>query len=927
MGKDIPAKRGHAQAPPLPLSASDGPAAPPRLPDAAALDLAATETPTSPLAEGPTTGAPDSIQPDSAAPGPTGAAEPVSTASENGRRTAARRPAGPARRNIAANDDIPTIGALIYALEQKPSKRPFTIAAAASGIWFLLSLIFGYAMVAPQVAAAPSLWDVLSRPTLLTVAATTFIPIALFWFLAMLVWRAQELRLMSSAMTEVAVRLAEPDRAAEQTIASLGQSVRKQVGFMNDAVAHAISRAGELEAMVHNEVSTLERSFQENEHRIRNILTELSSERTQLVSTSGDVHKTLRSISDEVPALIEKLTSQQAKLSRIIEGAGQNLIALEGSLTQSTERLETSLTSTTERLTSSLGSSTGHLESVLAEYSDAINTALGNRTQQMQSVFEEYTRALDASLMLRSEEMGRALSQRSEALDAALVERTSALDSAFAARLQLMDQTILTQTQAIDGVIGEKARALSAAMDTHARTLAETLGRQSVDLDETLMNGIDAVRRTSESITRQSVKAIEGLSGQADMLKNVSENLLMQIGNVTNRFENQGQSIMRAANALETANFRIDSTLQTRHRELNDTLQKLATKTGEFDTAIHGYSSSLEGTLTEAQKRARALTSEMTQGALQHAQSALTDFERMKRETEAEAQRHLTDMRSQFGNVSREVNNQFGALSTRINETQSELRQQSERAAAEFAAEQERLRADAQRIPEMTRETAESMRRSLSEHMRALDQLSALSNREAMRRDITPPMPRPPAALTPPPASPNLTANYLDRQAQPMPPPPQAAPAHPTAAMSAAANPNWTLGDLLARASHNTDPAPPVKAAEPSSGAPINLEVIAGALDPETTAAIWSRFRSGQRGIMVRSIYSNEGRTMFDEVVRRYATEAGFRATVDRFLADFERVLRDSEQRDPTGRTVDGHLGSPSGRVYLFLSHASGRLA
>ncbi len=67
-------------------------------------------------------------------------------------------------------------------------------------------------------------------------------------------------------------------------------------------------------------------------------------------------------------------------------------------------------------------------------------------------------------------------------------------------------------------------------METHARQLADTLGRQSQNLDEQLMQGISAVRRTSENITRQSVKAIEGLSGQADMLKTVSENLLTQIG-------------------------------------------------------------------------------------------------------------------------------------------------------------------------------------------------------------------------------------------------------------------------------------------------------------------------------------------------------------------------------------------------------------
>ncbi len=149
---------------------------------------------------------------------------------------------------------------------------------------------------------------------MLSVTATIILPIVLFWFLALLVWRAQELRLMSSAMTEVAVRLAEPDRSAEQSVASLGQAVRKQVNFMNEAVSRALGRAGELEALVHNEVAALERSYQDNEHKIRGLVQELSGERTALVSSTEQMHVTLRSMGNEIPALIEKLSGQQIKL-------------------------------------------------------------------------------------------------------------------------------------------------------------------------------------------------------------------------------------------------------------------------------------------------------------------------------------------------------------------------------------------------------------------------------------------------------------------------------------------------------------------------------------------------------------------------------------------------------------------------------------
>ena len=76
---------------------------------------------------------------------------------------------------------------------------------------------------------------------------------------------------------------------------------------------------------------------------------------------------------------------------------------------------------------------------------------------------------------------------------------------------------------------------------------------------------------------------------------------------------------------------------------------------------------------------------------------------------------------------------------------------------------------------------------------------------------------------------------------------------------------------------------------------------------------------------MVRSIYSSDGRLAFDDVSRRYRSDAKLQQTVERYLADFEAIKTDAERRDPTGRLAENHLVSDSGRVYLFLAHASGR--
>ena len=818
-------KPGEPGAAPIPLSAAKSLPKFNTVPQAAAKKAAAPDIPLpNPSAERPAAGPGPrpvrEVRQVAAAAAPTPAAAGGAGEAQTGRRPPPpkRRPAAPPRARIAANDDAPSIGGLIFALQQRPSNQSFMLAAAASGGWLAIGSLLAWAMLSPEIASR-GFSQAVASPTMIVVAATVFLPIALFWFLALLAWRAQELKLMSSAMTEVAVRLAEPDRAAEQSAASLGQAVRRQVSFMNEAISRALGRAGELEGLVHNEVASLEKAYAENENKIRGLIQDLAGERHALVSTTEKVSETLKAMGSDVPMLIDRLSQQQVKLAKIIEGAGQNLIALE-------DRLSTA---------------SGGLESTLA-----------NRTQQLQAVLDDYTVALDATL-----------ASRAEALDIQLLERTRALDDAFAERLTRFDDAMMRSTVAIDTAVSDKARALTHAMESHVRSLSDTLGQHASNLDESMMHGLDAVRRSSDSVTRQSLHAIEGLSGQADLLKSVSENLLTQMAGVAN----QGQSIARAANALESANMRIDSTMQKRQGELNDTLQRLS---GKADQLVHD--------------------------AAAHSKAAAVELERLRSQTDVQAQHALNEMRAKVSGVSQEVSQHLGTIANRFNETSDDLKARAARAAAELELEQERIRAEAARLPAAARESAESMRGALSDQLRALEQLSSLSARE--RRDVTPPNPLPQTAPV------SLTANYAAQRNDQSPNLP--------VPLSADGADRWTLGDLLARASRE------------DGG--INIASISRALDPTTASAIWSRFRAGQRGIMVRSIYTNDGRTLFDDISARYRSDTDFRRVVDRFLVDFEWLARNVEQKDPSGRTVHNHLISDSGRVYLFLAHASGRL-
>ena len=93
--------------------------------------------------------------------------------------------------------------------------------------------------------------------------AAILVPSMVFIVLAHMVARAQELRTISRSMTEVALRLAEPETIASDAIVSVGQAIRREVAAMGDGVERALARAAELESLVHNEVAALERAYNE----------------------------------------------------------------------------------------------------------------------------------------------------------------------------------------------------------------------------------------------------------------------------------------------------------------------------------------------------------------------------------------------------------------------------------------------------------------------------------------------------------------------------------------------------------------------------------------------------------------------------------------------------------------------------------------
>ena len=126
-----------------------------------------------------------------------------------------------------------------------------------------------------------------------------------------------------AAMTEVALRLAEPEDMAKESILSVGQAIRREVAAMGDGIERAIARASELEVLVHNEVSSLERSYNDNELKIRALIEELVSQRESIVMNAERVRETIAGAHENFAS---QLSDTSGEMGSNVDKATQRMI-------------------------------------------------------------------------------------------------------------------------------------------------------------------------------------------------------------------------------------------------------------------------------------------------------------------------------------------------------------------------------------------------------------------------------------------------------------------------------------------------------------------------------------------------------------------------------------------------------------------------
>jgi hypothetical protein len=135
------------------------------------------------------------------------------------------------------------------------------------------------------------------------------------------------------------------------------------------------------------------------------------------------------------------------------------------------------------------------------------------------------------------------------------------------------------------------------------------------------------------------------------------------------------------------------------------------------------------------------------------------------------------------------------------------------------------------------------------------------------------------------------------------------------------------LSDLLNRTDAGGREAPRPRAPQGPANPMESLSLDIGRLmDRNLAAEMWDRYQRGESKAFSKRLYTPAGQKAFDEVARKYRADRAFKQTVDRYIAEFERLLDEVAREDRGPQTLRGHLTSETGLVYTLLAHAAGRL-
>ncbi len=426
-----------------------------------------------------------------------------------------------------ANDDRANIGRMLQNLHPRPASRaPFILATIAAIAW------------AGAAGAAflflPELQGLFATPRMSALVAlgtgvAVVLPTIAFYVLALLIRRAQEMRAVAESMADVALRLAQPETVASESVMSVGQAIRREVAAMGDGVERALARAAELESLVHNEVSAIERAYNDNEVRIRGLLSDLANQRETLVAQGEHVRTAISSVhldlshditsvgdlvADKVQEVAQRvtrsLTEKGEYITLALGHAGDSMIdalsergsSLLERLESTSERSTGAVTAAGERTAQAIATSADHVTQIITAANQQLTESLKFKGDTVAQEFDDLAARLQQMMNARLDQVAHGFAQnaaltienmgvRSEAFTSTLTETGRRMVDDMAARAEDLHRTLQNTGDSLVHNLGQRGDDVVDRLEQTGNRVTETLAGRSTAIADSFRDSTD----------------------------------------------------------------------------------------------------------------------------------------------------------------------------------------------------------------------------------------------------------------------------------------------------------------------------------------------------------------------------------------------------------------------------------------------------
>jgi hypothetical protein len=538
--------------------------------------------------------------------------------------------------------------------------------------------------------------------------------------------------------------------------------------------------------------------------------------------------------------------------------------------------------------------------------------------------------------------------QRMRTLEAILEKQISVLDDA-GARAQVRSETIAARmnqentrieamgdlmheaaSRAGEAVAGRMAQ-LRATMESAEGTLK--MATQSLDVQAA---GFRAAATTAAEAPLEAAKVLEQ---QAMRIAEVSDAAMGRSEFVLARHEKHRSQMVELVQRLKEESENFEAVLSKQRGQLEQAISGVSGETQKFETAAGDAERHLDMLMANAVNHTAQLTNafvreaERLKDASENAQNLLAQLSAALKEASTGAQTLIGETAGQAQQDARLLVGEAMAECERLLRASGEMNAEAGRIRNMLTETTRDLEKHISRLPGMADEEARKVRHIMALETQQLLDMSARTMSTIYARStgkVTPPDlggPMKPAAEPEPEGLKGLARKLTSRKSERAP--------------RASESKGWEMKALLAAAEQDSDIRLSTSAPSPASGMGINTAATLGALElaladmainlsaldtAQPGDEDWKRYLSGDRAVFARRLADAIDESAVDRITNLYRDDRQFHDAADAYLAEFENMLARAREGDGGGLLTQTLLSADTGKVYLAIAYALGRL-